>query len=268
MKAVRIILSILAISLILLGLYKIYVYSEKISPDVVQIHIVDPEIREKVRTHVADLMTAQNNSKKTRSEFLNEVAYFLNDIDFIGQFWVRLGLDRKLQIDATLQIPSMILEAKDGERYLVSNSMNILSKDPMSGKFPGLFVLSIPEMKVDWKSKEKSSKEHVKNKISYLIKGNPIDFSWLTKQADVIHYQTQSLGSEYFFYKLSWTSENGFILTMLRKPSDMTFVVFIGHNDIAKKIQNLKILLSNLSNKNLHPQEIDLNYLDKANFKL
>lgn len=268
MKIVRIILSTLAISFIFFGLYKIFCYSEKISPETVQINIVDPEIREKVRVHVSDLMLSQHDLKKTRSEFLNDVAYFLNDIDFIGQFWVRLGLDKKLQIDATLQIPAMILEAKDDERYLVSNSMNILSKNPVNEKFPGLFVLSIPEMKVNWKSKEKSSKDQGKNKILYYINDNPIDFSWLIKQADIIHYQTQSLGSEYFFHKLSWTSENGFVLTMLRKPSDMTFVVFIGHNDIAKKIQNLKILLSNLSNKNLHPQEIDLNYLDKANFKL
>jgi hypothetical protein len=144
--------------------------------------------------------------------------------------------------------------------------MNILAKNPPNEKFPGLFTLSIPEMKVYWKSKEHFFKEN--NKNLYYIDEKAINFLWLTKQADIIHSQAQVLEAGYFFNKLSWTLENGFVLTMLRKPSDMNFVVFIGHNDIAKKIQNLKILLSSLSSKNLYPQEIDLNYLDKANFKL
>lgn len=266
LKLFKIFLSILFVLLLFLGSYEIYFYSEKISPESVQISIADPEIREKVRSHVSHLIRVSNEEKGSRSEFLKDVGHFLNEIDFINQFWVRLGLDKKLQIDATMQIPTMILEAKYGERYLVSSSMNILSKNPSTEKFPGLFALSIPEMKVYWKSKEYSFKEN--NKNVYYIGEKPINFLWLTKQADIIHSQTQVLGSEYFFNKLSWTLENGFVLTMLRKPSDMTFVVFIGHNDIAKKIQNLKILLSSLSSKNLYPQEIDLNYLDKANFKL
>src|SRR3989338_2928820 len=84
LKLVNIFLSILAIFALLFGLYKIYCYSEKILPETVQINIVDPEIREKVRTDVSGLMNLSNDKKQTRSEFLKEMSGLLNGIDFIN----------------------------------------------------------------------------------------------------------------------------------------------------------------------------------------
>lgn len=243
--------------------YHIYTVSEKILPKSVQINIPDEQIKGKISGDVSDLIKLAAETGKTRSEFLGQLADELEQIDFIHQFWIRLGLDEKLQIDAVMQTPVMILESKDSKTYLIGSRMNIIAQNPAREKFPGLYALSLPETKIVWQPKDKQKKSIRQNQDD-----ESLNLPWIINQANMIHTYSQSLGSEYFFSKLSWTTDTGFVLTMLRKPSDMTFIVFLGHSDIARKIGNLKIMLTELGTKNLYPHEIDLNYPDKANFKL
>lgn len=268
--------SILFFFSVYLGIHKLKIYNDSILPKNVEINITNRVVSNKVSAGLNDLITVANQKKQTRSEFLKNVGNLLNSIEFINQYWIRLGLDRNLQIDAIMQIPVMILESKYGEKYLVSSTMNIIAKNPDQESFPGLFTLSVPQVKIEWKPKDLLFKN--KNNFSYNIGNRSVNFSWLTKQADIIHGQVQGLGPEYFFNKILWTSDGGFSLTILRKMvqksvagtesgSDKNFVVFIGNNDVVNKMQKLKVLLENLNNKNIYPSEIDLNYIDRASFK-
>ena len=59
-----------------------------------------------------------------------------------------------------MQIPVMLIEAKNGERYIISNNMKIIAKNPSPNEYTSLLRLEAPELKMNWKSKN----SNIKNK--------------------------------------------------------------------------------------------------------
>lgn len=221
-------------------------------------------------------------------------------MDIIDQYWIRIGLDGKLQVNAIMQIPMMLIESKNNERYVVSNSMKIIAKNPLPTEYPSLLKLEAPELKVNWKSKNTNIKNKKNKKTDYnnnaYETNNTVNFPWLIKQTRIINSEMLNLGTGYSLVKISWDSNAGFTIKINRniklindknadkqdtKATNMeeslnpqnsaqendNLIILLGEDLIKEKMDRLKSLLSELNHKNIYPNKVDLDFLDKATFK-
>ncbi|APJ02457.1 hypothetical protein [Silvanigrella aquatica] len=291
---------ILCLSFIKIGTYFVGTYSEKILPTHIQIETDNKQITHILNTEIQQELDKAIKANEKRSEFIHRINSILASKDIIDQYWIRLGLDGKLQINAIMQIPIMLIEAKNGERYIISNNMKIIAKNPLPQDYASLLKLEAPELKINWKSKNSNIKNKKNNKIdsnnSYIETNSSVNFPWLMSQTRFINSEMLKIGTGYSLAKIAWDSNSGFTLKINRnnqllsqkntennntkllkntetiKPqndkidSDF-FLALLGENNINEKMERLKRILQELGNKNIYPNKIDLDFTDKASFK-
>lgn len=294
-------LSIFIITFIVLKVFFYFVenYSETILPSHIQIHTDNKKITNQLYSEVNKELIRSKINNESRTSFLEKINNILNSQDIIDRYWIRLGLDGKLQINAVMQIPALVIESKYNERYVVSSNMHIISKAQNPNEFITLLRVFAPEMKITWLPKSAYLKT-LKNKQTQVNAGQnpkitgPINFSWLFKQALKINSEILNLGKGYSLTKVSWTSDQGFVLNINRNmqlikitqvPKKIeskkvnslsdpntkeinTFITLLGDDQITDKLKRLKILLDDLTVKNIFPSEVDLDFNDKATFKI
>lgn len=291
------VLSIIFITLICfkISLYFVDIYSEKILPTQVQVDTDNKLVTFELYRLIYIEIEKAKMQKEKRSVFLNHINEILNSIDTIDQYWIRLGLDGKLQVSAIMQIPIMLIEAKNNERYVISNNMKIIAKNPNPNQYNSLIKLDAPELKINWKPKnyigknKKILNEDSSNKQSNI--NTPVNFTWLLSQTKFINSEILKLGTGYTLSKISWDSNLGFTLKIIRNnqllnnknqekrkdeeiysqstiQQDTDYLVaLIGENNLKEKLDRLRTLLKELGNKKIYPNKIDLDFTDKASFK-
>ncbi len=291
------VLSIIFITLIFfkVSIYFVEIYSEKVLPTHVQIDTDSKQVTfDLYRLVNVEIEKAKKNKEK-RSDFLIHINEILESVDIIDQYWIRLGLDGKLQISAIMQIPIMLIEAKNNERYVISNNMKIIAKNPTSNQYSSLIKLDAPELKINWKPKNYLTKNKKISKDEPLTNRNdpnaPVNFIWLLSQTKFINSEILKLGTGYTLAKISWDSNTGFTLKIIRnnqllniksieknKPEESaqnnqvqdtdTLTALIGENNLKEKLERLRTILKELGNKKIYPSKIDLDFTDKASFKI
>jgi hypothetical protein len=268
------------------GVYFIKIYSENILPHSVQIFTDNQKITNALYLEIYKELSNSKNALRTRTQFVDKIKILMNSYDIIDRYWIRLGLDGKLQIHAIMQIPMMVIEAKDKERYIVSRGMEVIAKNPLPHEYHSLLKIEVPELKINWKSKSRNVevKKKVDSSKRNSEENNPVNYPWLLNQSHIINSRMLKIGTGYSLEKISWSSQFGFILTVNRnlaliesspvsKKNDQnvskkdTFTVFLGENQIKEKLDRLKSLLLDLSHKNIYPSKVDLEFFDKATFK-
>ncbi len=289
---------IIIVIVIKISVYYVNIYSETILPNSVKINTDNSKVTSELYSLINKELAISLKKNEKRSHFLESVDSISNSIDIIDQYWIRLGLDGKLQINAIMQIPVMIIEAKNNDRYIISNNMKIISKNPPQEEFASLLKVEAPELKINWHSKNFYSKLKKNRSLQADIKGTetsgPVNFPWLIKQIRLINSEIQNVGSGYSLAKIIWSSQSGFSLKinrniqMLKNKKSNTlksdkqdqhaeelinnqlieFDALLGDGQIRDKMDKLKILLIELSNKNIYPSEVDLDFSDKATFKI
>ncbi len=295
------ILSLLTISIICIksGVYFVDIYSEKILPTQVQIETDNKAITNELYIEISKEIEKSRQNKEKRSDFIAKINSILSSTDLIDQYWIRLGLDGKLQINAIMQIPILLIEAKNGERYVISNNMKIIAKNPLPNEYTSLLKLDAPELKINWKSKNTNTKIKKNKKLenNNLNETNtPVNFIWLLTQTKFINSEMLKLGKGYSLSKISWDSNTGFTLKInrnnsllnnkipdknaekpktdsqnnstLEKQDSDYLIALVGENNIKDKLERLKIILKELGNKNILPNKVDLDFTDKASFKI
>lgn len=268
-------LSFFSIIIIKFCAYFLEIYSEQILPNEVQIKTDNQKMTRNIHIEVNKILSQSIKNNDGRTEFLSKVNKFLSSISSVDQFWIRLGLDGKLIIDAIMQIPVLLIETKNGDIYIISNNMQIISKNPPPADYKSLLKLEAPELKINWKVNSNSLAFQVNNSINFL---------WLIKQTRLINSEMLKIGQGYSLTSVAWNSNTGFFLKI--KKNNLVIYknlfetnnqnnsiyenlsVIIGENDIYEKMSRLKEMLKELSNKNIFPNKIDLDYTDKATFKI
>lgn len=286
---------LLAFACIRVSTYFVEIYSEKILPSHVQIDTDNSQVTFELSQLIQKEIEKAKVKKESRSVFLENIKVILDSVDIIDQYWIRLGLDGKLQISAIMQIPIMLIEAKNNERYVISNNMKIIAKNPNINQYASLIKLEAPELKITWKPKnyhskniKKSTDDHTADKKDF---NTPVNFIWLLSQTKFINSEILKLGTGYTLGKISWDSNSGFTLKITRnnqllniKPLEKsksdtntsitelqntdTLLALIGENNLKEKLDRLKTLLKDLGNKKIYPSKIDLDFTDKASFKI
>ncbi len=297
------ILSICIISYICIkiGVYFVETYSEKILPTHIQIETDNKQITRDLYLEINKELEKAKKYNEKRSDFVAKINSILSSIDLIDQYWIRLGLDGKLQINAIMQIPVMFIEAKNGERYIISNNMKIIAKNPLSNEYTSLLKLEAPELKINWKSKNSNFKNKKNKKIDYNNSlsdtNSSVNFPWLMTQTRFINSEMLKIGTGYSLAKILWDSNSGFTLKINRnnlivnqkndeisnkktnyindqnkaqndRRENDNLIALLGENNIKEKMNRLKGILQELSNKNIYPNKVDLDFTDKASFKI
>ena len=293
--------SIVLISLVCIkaGVYFVEIYSEKILPTQIQIETDNKSVTNELYIEVHKEIEKSKHNNEKRSDFIARINALLSSTDLIDQYWIRLGLDGKLQINAIMQIPIMLIEAKNGERYVISNNMKIIAKNPLPNEYNSLLKLDAPELKIIWKSKNTNNKNRKikKTDSNNLSETNtPVNFIWLLTQTKFINSEMLKLGTGYSLSKISWDSNSGFTLKINRNNSLLNIkntekatdkiktnlsnnsltekqdndylIALVGENNIKEKLERLKSILKELGNKNISPNKVDLDFTDKASFKI
>ena len=273
-------------------------FSEKILPSHISIETDNKIITEEILREVIKELEKSKKNSETRTIFIKNINSILASKDIIDQYWIRLGLDAKLQINAIMHIPIVLLETKNGDRFVVSNNLKIIAKNPPQNTYSTLIRLETSELKIQWKSKNIIRKNKKNNKIEPSNhKSEPlpaVNFPWLITQTKLINTEILNLGTGYSLNKIYWDSNNGFILKINRnnilisnKKKDIThakteeqsttqnektdndyFIINVGDNHIKEKIERLKSVLAELNIKNIYPAKVDLDFNDKASFKI
>lgn len=268
--------------IIFIGINKVQSYSETLLPTSIDIEINNPQIYNMVNDDISKALFHAQKIHEKRSRFLNRINNILSSYDQIDQYWIRLGLDRKLEINATLQIPILILETKSGDKYVISSMSKIIAKNPDNSQYPGLYALLAPEIKINWKPKftQQKYKDSLSGNNFKIFSTNKesVNFPWLINQTRIIYSNYQELGLNFLLNKVIWNSTIGFQLILAEAKNNQlptttgsfgnTITVLLGKENIVPRIKELKTILDNLSKKNLLPTEIDLDYTDKASFKV
>ncbi|WP_338636299.1 hypothetical protein [Spirobacillus cienkowskii] len=273
-------------------------FSEKILPSHISIETDNKIITEEILREVIKELEKSKKNSETRTIFLKNIHSILASKDIIDQYWIRLGLDAKLQINAIMHIPIVLLETKNGDRFVVSNNLKIIAKNPAQNAYSTLIRLEASELKIQWKSKNIIRKNKKNSKIeSSNHKPEPlpaVNFPWLITQTKLINSEILNLGTGYSLNKIYWDSNNGFILKINRnniliinKKKDTIqekieeqitttnekidsdhLIINVGDNHIKEKIEHLKLVLTDLTIKNIYPTKVDLDFNDKASFKI
>ena len=179
--------------------------------------------------------------------------------------------------------------------------MKIIAKNPPSNEYTSLLRLEAPELKMNWKSKNSNIKNKKNKKIDYnnslSDKNTSVNFPWLMTQTRFINSEMLKIGTGYSLAKILWDSNNGFTLKINRnnlivkqnndeisnkktnsikdpnrsqndRQENDNLIALLGENHIKEKMDRLKGLLQELSNKNIYPNKVDLDFTDKASFKI
>ena len=274
--------------LIYLGIDKIQLTSEESIPTSYKIEANNSKISAALNNDIYRAIHWAKKNHEKRTHFLNRIYSILNSYDEIDQFWIRLGIDKKLQINVTPQIPYLILETKNNEKYILSDNGNVLAKNPPQNETIGLLSLKVSEIKINWTPKssfkinKKISPNLTKKNVEVIsLNKNTVNLYWLVNQTKQIYSQFYKNKTNLYLTKVIWDNKSGFQIRILDKNFSLplitnsseqkiaTKIIFVslGNENLIEKIHKLEIMLADLNKKNTFPTEIDLDYIDRASFK-
>jgi hypothetical protein len=260
-------LSVLSISITTFFLVKKYV--EHILPNHIYINVENKDIENKINGKVIKILSSVKNKNISRSEFLAQVKDYLSSIDIIQDYWVRLGLDGRLIISATLHVPLVFLETKSGDTFLMSYNGTIIAKNVPKENYPGLFTIYLPDSKIFWQPKSLWLKNEKRASAPVLQTSSSVNLIWLAGQVKSLREESLRLGADYALERMSWGPDKGFSILMSKHDSEWpSFHVILGRDKIPEKMFKLRFLLDRLYLENMSPREIDLDFPDRASFRV
>lgn len=285
-----------------LGAARLHAYAERRLPDAIKLDITHAELNARVRTTVEKTLAEARARKLTRPEFTRRLATALDDIDMVDEYWIRTGIDGRLRVRANTQVPILVLEAANGERYLIGHRLKIMAKNFSESAYPGVLRIWAPELRMqNARAKQTLVSKGQGPSARVIYRGNTplaMNFSWLANQGQRIRGAVIENKVGFTLEKISWKSANGFVLTLKRiqpvvkapepdvdpasagkdkdKDKDATEVVVkpqimsvvLGETDLPRKVEKLAHILQDLNARQLVPENVDLNFQDKALIKL
>ncbi len=278
-KTVVILSSVVLLFVAIFSVNKLMLLSEKILPDTIIVSVSNSAIQTRVRQTMGTLLDSARQRKISRSSFMREAQQILEEDDTIESFWLRTGFDRKLQISIVSQIPVLVLETQGNERYLISHNAKVISKLSHDAPLNGLIHLTVSDLKITVSKKLKDKISFKSARHDYSI--SSLNMAWIIVQVKKIDSFVNPAVLSFSLEKLSWKSGTGF--TLILKPvkifPDPTFDfakdaapkylnVLVGENQISQKLLKLSEILKDLSQRQLIPESIDLNFQDKAIIKV
>ena len=274
--------------IIYLSINKIQVTSEESLPISYKIEANNSKISTSLNNDIYKAIHWAKKNHEKRTHFLTRIYSILNSYDEIDQYWIRLGIDRKLQINITPLIPYLILETKNNEKYILSDNGNILAKNPPQNETIGLLSLKVSEIKINWipkssfKINKKITQNLAKKNVEVIsLNKNTVNLYWLVNQTKQIYSEFYKNKTNLYLTKVIWDNKGGFQLHVIdqnppltltesnneQKIARKTILVSLGNENLIEKIRKLEIMITDLNKKNTFPTEIDLDYIDRASFK-
>lgn len=253
-------------------------YSEKQLPNIINLDVSNSALRVQIRNIAEKELREARNHKLSRSEYMKKTISILDNMDAIDEFWVRSGLDGRIQIRATAQIPILILEVSNNDRYLIGHKHKIMAKNFPDLDYPSVLRITAPEMRLSNNylkhSGTNNEMTHRPNRFSAFPKMN---YTWLANQGQKIQTAFINRKIGYTIEKIGWKSSLGFSLFLkplensLNSPENQIKLkplnVVMGEQELQKKMEKLSKILDDLSSKQLIPENIDLNFREKALIK-
>jgi len=241
-------------------------------PDTLSVEAPNRALKEQVERLAADTLARTRVTKGTREALLAQIGSRLDRIDAVDTYEVRAGLDRRMQIRVSSQVPLFVLEGQGKERVLVGHRMKILQRKLGAADYPHLLRISTPDFRVSQALPRESSAGPTPGRAatSREFSGvTPLNFAWLANQGGRVREAVREQKMNVVLEEITWRSVSGFVLDL--KDADAggrSLKILLGETDLEKKIARLPELLADLRTKNLAPAEVDLNYGDKALIRL
>ncbi|MBX9703377.1 MAG: hypothetical protein K2X39_04420, partial [Silvanigrellaceae bacterium] len=266
-------ITFLFISGITLFLINVYNYNSKILPEKIFVNTGNKEADEKIYRQAKLLLEKANSEKQDKDYFLNILNKKISNNGYIDQYWIRFGLNKRLEIHATLQQPIMLIEAKNNEIFVIGTKFKIIAKNTVTKNQTNILKLYLPNNKINWVSPEKQPKLAKKEEL------NNLNIPWLTKQTQLISLNSYIDKSKYKIDKIIWDQEQGFSLLLKRETHEnkeqsenlsnyKLIKISLGNENLVEKMKRLNIVLSEIELKKMQPASIDLDYNEKASFKI
>jgi hypothetical protein len=262
--------SFIATLILFFGISKIFNYTQNLLPTTINISIRNENLCKKIKLEISKELILSKRKKDSRNYFLKKVNNILYSYDELDTYKIRLGLDQVLNISATPQIPIFLIEIKGGEKFIVSQSGNIIEKYSKNENYPNLFNIYAPEIKFNWIPKAQKLKTNSLNSPSIkMLSSNKIvpNFSWLINQSKIIIYNLNLVEFNMTPHEIIWNNITGFKIRFIKQNGDNVYI-HLGKTDLLNKLKKIPSLLKSISNKNLFPSEIDLDFIDKASLKI
>lgn len=239
-------------------------YHEKILPNTIVLNISNSKTTAEVRAIVESKLAEAKRTNQTRSNFLSQVSQSISEVAAVDEYWIRLGLDRRLQISATLQIPVLLVETAT-DKFVIGNKLKIIEKNPKEEDLPKVLRLSAPEAR--FKSIHANSIASRNNKYSRTpglgkLAAENINVPWLVRQSQQIETLITQKKFPYSIDRIVWKNASGFEVIMKGAPR-----VVLGETMIPKKIDKLSEVFADLENRRITAESVDLNFADKALIK-
>lgn len=273
-----------ASALVILGLFfyceqKLVSFSNQRLPDSVALDVVNTDLRLRVRIFTEKALAEAHAKKLSRAEFIKKISSSLEDIDLVDDYWVRSGLDGRFQIRATTQIPILVLEGANNDRYLIGHRLKIMAKNFPETSYPGVLRIFAPELRIQANAPKQSlTPKNLHGKMLRNGAAATMNFSWLAGQGQRIRSAFIERRNGYTLEKMSWRFAQGFTLVLKGTetlatepgvaPKTQSLTVVLGEIDLPKKLEKLSNILEDLSSRQLMPENIDLNFHEKAIIKL
>jgi hypothetical protein len=231
-------------------------------PSKIDIHSTDDSISEKVNSITWKTLQDARFHNQNRAHFLSVLSTRLAAIENIDSFKIRLGLNKKLEIWPTAQSPAFVLEAAESQRVLVSTRMIPIARLGSQTEHASLPLVIAPEARVSQKltgSKAKSSGG---------ISVSGINLPRVYRYILTFNSKAEMLAAENFVVtSFEWKQATGLSLSLSRSsgfPTQGTTKVVMGEYDLDSKMEKLLKVASHIAERNMTPENIDLNYPDRA----
>lgn len=239
-------------------------YHEKLLPNTIVLSLSNSKTTAEVRAIVESKLAEAKRTNQTRSSFLSHVSQSISEVAAIDEYWIRLGLDRRLQISATLQIPVLLVETAT-DKFVIGNKLKIIEKNPKEENLPKVLRLSVPEAR--FKSIQANAIASRNNKYRRTpglgnLSAENINVPWLVRQSQQIESLVAQKKFPYSIDRIIWKSASGFEIVMKGAPR-----VVLGESMIPKKIDKLSEVFADLETRRITAESVDLNFSDKALIK-
>ncbi len=250
---VSILAGIICVTLVLSTFLYIQKWQNSIIPNQIVFKINNEPFQQSVEKKIHALVQTAQKENSSRATLLKSISTLLNKYDVIDKYSLRLGFDHKLTIFANIQNPVLAIHTQNKNVYILGNAMKLIDKNPNSS-----ILKTIPNIYMNDTT--------IKDKYDQTI-----NYAQLLKQVSLINENYQWYNTT--ISQINWTHGAGFILTLesenqnLQNSINSPLTIYLGHKDLDKKIKKFKSIETVLKQKNLKPNQIDLDLLDRAFIK-
>lgn len=237
-------------------------------PTSVEVQVNDSELRESISSLSRKRLEEARSKKRDRAWLLERLRADLAAQARIAQFWVRMNLSGKLQVNALPEIPFALLEAAGGEKLLVTREGKVLTKNlsqipSHASASSGLLVVELPELKFITGDTGRAPSPN-------------LNLAWVLRHAEEIaRGLLGDRSSSFRLARLQWRAQSGFLLSGALEakgagaaPAPQALSVQFADGPTAPQLERLQRILTHLRSRNLSPTNIDLNFKDKALIQL